>query len=206
MSILSQKTVSKKISFEGIGVHTGIKSKLDILPAEPDTGILFKRKDLKVNNTVHALYNNVTDTTLCTTITNQYGTKVSTIEHLMGALYGVGIDNAIIEIDSQEVPILDGSAKIFVEEINNVGLKFSNKPIKIIKINKKISYSKGEKYISIDKSNITGEIEFEIKYKNNLINNQKNKVNIFEDNLNNIYNSRTIFFYEDIEKLKVKPW
>ena len=202
MSILSQKTVSKKISFEGIGVHTGIKSKLDILPAEPDTGILFKRKDLKVNNTVHALYNNVTDTTLCTTITNQYGTKVSTIEHLMGALYGVGVDNAIIEIDSQEVPILDGSAKIFVEEINNVGLKFSNKPIKIIKINKKISYSKGEKYISIDKSNITGEIEFEIKYKNKFIGKQKNKVNIFEDDLNNIFNSRTFCLYEDIEKLK----
>ena len=202
MSILSQKTVSKKISFEGIGVHTGIKSKLDILPAEPDTGILFKRKDLKVNNTVHALYNNVTDTTLCTTITNQYGTKVSTIEHLMGALYGVGVDNAIIEIDTQEVPILDGSAKIFVEEINNVGLKFSNKPIKIIKINKKISYSKGEKYISIDKSNITGEIEFEIKYKNKFIGKQKNKVNIFEDDLNNIFNSRTFCLYEDIEKLK----
>ncbi len=202
MSILSQKTVSEKISFEGIGIHTGIKSKLDILPAEPDTGILFKRKDLKINNTVHALYNNVTDTTLCTTITNQYGTKVSTIEHLMGALYGVGIDNAIIEIDSQEVPILDGSAKIFVEEINNVGLKFSNKPIKIIKINKKISYSKGEKYISIDKSNITGEIEFEIKYKNKLIGKQKNKVNIFEDDLNNIFNSRTFCLYEDIEKLK----
>ena len=89
-----------------------------------------------------------------------------------------------------------------MEEINNVGLKFSNKPIKIIKINKKISYSKGEKYISIDKSNITGEIEFEIKYKNKFIGKQKNKVNIFEDDLNNIFNSRTFCLYEDIEKLK----
>ena len=202
MSILSQKTVSKKISFEGIGIHTGLNSKLDILPAEPDTGIVFIRKDLKTNNIVYPLYNNVSDTTLCTTISNEYGAKVSTIEHLMGALYGIGIDNAIIELDKQEVPILDGSAKCFIEEINKVGLKLSDKPIKIIKINKKINYELDEKQISIDRSNVTGEIEFEIKYDNHLIGQQKNKINIFEDNLNDIFSSRTFCLYEDIEKLK----
>ncbi len=202
MSILTQKTVSKKISFEGIGIHTGLNSKLDILPAEPDTGIVFKRKDLKTNNIVYPLYNNVSDTTLCTTISNEYGAKVSTIEHLMGALYGIGIDNAIIELDKQEVPILDGSAKCFIEEINKVGLKLSDKPIKIIKINKKINYELDEKQISIDRSNVTGEIEFEIKYDNHLIGQQKNKINIFEDNLNDIFSSRTFCLYEDIEKLK----
>ena len=202
MSILTQKTISKKLSFEGIGIHTGLKSKLNLLPAEPNTGIVFKRKDLKVNNVVYPLYNNVSDTTLCTTISNQYGTKISTIEHLMGALYGTGIDNAIVELDSQEVPILDGSAKLFVDEINKAGLKFSDKPIKIIKINKKISYKTGEKQISIDKSNVTGEIEFEIKYNNQLIGEQKNKINIFEDDLKVIFNSRTFCLYEDIEKLK----
>ena len=202
MSILTQKTVSKKISFEGIGIHTGLNSKLDILPAEPDTGIVFIRKDLKTNNIVYPLYNNVSDTTLCTTISNEYGAKVSTIEHLMGALYGIGIDNAIIELDKQEVPILDGSAKCFIEEINKVGLKLSDKPIKIIKINKKINYELDEKQISIDRSNVTGEIEFEIKYDNHLIGQQKNKINIFEDNLNDIFSSRTFCLYEDIEKLK----
>ena len=202
MSILTQKTVSKKISFEGIGIHTGLKSKLDILPAEPNTGIVFIRKDMKTNNIIYPLYNNVSDTTLCTTISNEHGAKVSTIEHLMGALYGIGIDNAIIELDKQEVPILDGSAKCFVEEINKVGLKLSDKPIKIIKINKKINYELGEKQISIDISNVTGEIEFEIKYDNHLIGNQKNKINIFEDNLNDIFSSRTFCLYEDIEKLK----
>ena len=202
MSILTQKTVSKKISFEGIGIHTGLKSKLNILPAEPNTGIVFIRKDMKTNNIIYPLYNNVSDTTLCTTISNEYGAKVSTIEHLMGALYGIGIDNAIIELDKQEVPILDGSAKCFVEEINKVGLKLSDKPIKIIKINKKINYELGEKQISIDISNVTGEIEFEIKYDNHLIGNQKNKINIFEDNLNDIFSSRTFCLYEDIEKLK----
>jgi len=202
VSILTQKTVSSKISFKGIGVHTGTAVNLNILPASPNTGIIFKRVDLKSNNIVYPNYLNVSDTTLCTTISNEFGTKVSTIEHLMGALYGTGVDNAIIELDSQEVPIMDGSAKTFVDSINKVGLKFSDQPIKIIKINKKINITDGDKYISVDKSNVTGDIEFEIKYDNKLISNQKNKINIFEDDLTDIYNSRTFCLYEDIEKLK----
>ena len=202
MSILSQKTLSKKISFQGIGVHTGKNSKINIYPAEPNTGIIFKRIDLKENNIIYPNYLNVTDTTLCTTISNQYGVKVSTIEHLMGAFYGIGLDNAIVEIDSQEVPILDGSAKYFLDEINKTGLTSSDVPIKIIKINKNIRIEEGNKFISIEKSNVTSDIEFEIKYKTKLIGTQKNKVNIFEDNLVDIYNSRTFCLYEDIEKLK----
>ena len=202
MSILTQKTLSKKISLSGIGIHTGTKVNINILPANPNSGIIFKRIDLQKNNLVFANYSNVVDTTLCTTISNEYGTKVSTIEHLMGAFYGIGIDNALIEIDSQEVPILDGSAKIFINAINEIGLRFSDQPIKIIKINKIIKIQDGEKYISLDKSNISGDIEFELKYNNKIIQNQKNKINIFEDNLDDIFNSRTFCLYEDIEKLK----
>ena len=202
MSILSQKTISKKISFQGIGVHTGEKVKINILPSEANTGIVFKRIDLTKNNFIIPRYNNVTDTTLCTTISNDYGVKVSTIEHLMGAFYGIGIDNALVEINSQEVPILDGSAKEFVDGIKNVGLAFSDQPIKIIKINKNIEIHDGEKFISINKSNVSGDIEFQIKYNNDLINNQKNKINIFEDDLSNIFSSRTFCLFEDIEKLK----
>ena len=202
MSILTQKSISKKISFEGIGIHTGKKVNLCILPSPPNSGIVFKRVDLNSKNIVYPNYSNVTDTTLCTTISNEFGVKVSTIEHLMGALYGVGIDNAIIEINSQEVPILDGSAKLFVDKINEVGLTFSDQPIKIIKINKNIKLREGSKFIEIDKSNVTGDIEFEIKYENKLIGTQKNKVNIFEDDLSEVYNSRTFCLYEDIEKLK----
>ena len=202
MSILTQKTVSKKISFSGVGIHSGKKVNLNILPSGPNSGIIFKRVDLNKNNIVYPLYNNVTDTTLCTTISNEYGIKVSTIEHLMAAFYGIGIDNAIIELDSQEVPILDGSAKVFVDSIKKVGLKFSDQPIKIIKINREINLQDGDKFINIDKSNVAGEIEFQIKYKNSLIGDQKNKINVFEDNLDDIYNSRTFCLYEDIEKLK----
>ena len=107
MSILTQNTVAKKISFDGVGIHTGKKVNLDIFPASPNSGIVFKRVDLEKDNLVHANYQNVSDTTLCTTITNDYGVKVSTIEHLMGAFYGLGIDNAIVNINSQEVPIMD---------------------------------------------------------------------------------------------------
>ena len=202
VSILTQKTVSQKISFNGIGIHTGKKVNLNILPASPNTGITFKRIDLKTNNIIYPNYANVVDTTLCTTISNEYGAKVSTIEHLMGALYGIGIDNAFIEIDSDEVPIMDGSAKLFVNKINEVGLKFSDQPIKIIKINQKIKFEDGEKFISIDKSNVSGDIEFEIKYNNELIGTQKSKINVFEDNLSEIYVSRTFCLFEDIEKLK----
>ncbi len=202
MSILSQKTVSKKISFSGIGIHTGKNVNLNILPASPNTGIIFKRVDLNKNNIVFPNYANVCDTTLCTTISNEYGIKVSTLEHLMGALYGVGIDNALIELDSQEVPILDGSAKLFVESIYNAGIKSSDQPIKIIKINKNIKIEDGNRFISIEKSNVSGDIEFEIKYNNELINIQKNKINIFEDSLNEIFCSRTFCLFEDIEKLK----
>ena len=202
MSILNQKTLAKNISFTGIGIHSGRKAKIKILPAKPNTGILFKRTDIKDNNLIHANYINVTDTRLCTTISNGSGVSVSTIEHLMGAFYALGIDNALIEIDSEEVPILDGSAKEFVESLNSIGTVISDQPIKVIKINKNVKIYDEEKFISIEKSNVTSEIEFEIKYQNKLIGVQKNKVNVFEDDLNHILNSRTFCLFEDIEKLK----
>ena len=202
MSILTQKTIKKKITIEGIGIHTGLKAKLDILPDQPNTGIIFKRVDIKKNNTIVPTYNNVVDATLCTTISNEYGIKVSTIEHLMGAFYGLGIDNAIVEINSQEVPIMDGSAKQFVELILEAGVQISEVPIKIIKVEQQIQITEGEKTISINKSNVSLDIDFEIKYQNQFIKSQRNKISVFEDNLTQIYNSRTFCLFEDIEKLK----
>ena len=202
MSVLSQSTIADKISFYGVGIHTGEKVNMNVLPSSPNSGIIFKRIDLKQNNIVIPNFENVCDATLCTTVSNQFGVKVSTIEHLMAAFLGLGIDNAIVELDSQEVPILDGSAKDFIRILKKTGLKVSDVPIKLIKINNFIELEEGNKYISLDKSNTTLEIEFEINYKNQIINNQKNKVNVFEDNLEDIYNSRTFCLYEDIEKLK----
>ena len=146
-----------------------------------NSGIVFKRTDLNQNNIVIPNFANVSDATLCTTVSNQFGVKVSTIEHLMAAFLGLGIDNAIVELDSQEVPILDGSARDFVKILKETGLKNSDVPIKLIKINNHVELEDGDKYISIDKSNTTLEIEFEINYQNKVINNQKNKVNVFEE-------------------------
>ena len=202
MSIFNQRTISKETKFNGVGLHTGQSVELKLIPAEPNTGIIFKRVDLLKNNIVTPNYKNVTDTTLCTTISNDYGVKVSTIEHLMGALYGLGIDNLIVELNSQELPILDGSAKIFVESILLSGIKVSSTPIKLIKINKNVSYTEGNKSISFGTSKIASEIDFEINYNNQFIGVQRNKINIFNDDLKNIFESRTFCLFEDIEKLK----
>ncbi len=202
MSLLSQSTISNKISFSGIGIHTGKRVNLKILPSSPNSGIIFKRVDIKSNNIVIPNFENVSEATLCTTISNQYGVKVSTIEHLMAAFLGLGVDNAVVELDSQEVPILDGSAMNFVKILRETGLKNSDVPIKLIKINNKVEIKEGNKSIIIEKSNTSLEIEFEINYENKLIKKQKNKINVFEDKLDDVFNSRTFCLYEDIEKLK----
>ena len=202
MSLLNQKTIKKNVSFTGIGLHSGKQVKINIKPSDPNTGIVFKRIDLKVNNLIYPNFMNVSNTALNTTIRNDFGAKVSTIEHLMGALFGMGIDNALIEIDNEEVPILDGSAKFFINEILSVGLESSNQPIKIIKINQKVEFKNGEKFISIKPSKLSLDISFQLKYQNKIIGNQKNSVSVYEDDLTDIFNSRTFCLYEDIEIIK----
>ncbi len=202
MSILNQKTLKQPINFEGITLHKGKHAKVRILPSSPNSGVVFKRVDLKKNNFISANFQNVSNANLCTTITNEFGVSVSTIEHLMAAMYGKGVDNAIIEIDQDEVPIKDGSAKYFIEEIEKVGLNVSSTPIKIIKILNKVEFKDGEKTISIEPSKTSLEIDFEIKFKNQKIGTQRNSVNMYESDLKNVYNSRTFCLYEDVEKLK----
>ena len=202
MSYLTQKTIKNNTSFSGISLHSGLNVKVRIKPAPPNHGIVFKRIDLKSNNLVYPNFMNVTNTSLNTTIENEFGVKVSTIEHLMCALFGLGIDNALIEIDNEEVPILDGSAKIFMEKIISAGIEVSEAPIKIIKINKEISYSDGDRYINIKPSTLSLDIDFELKYKNPVIGNQRNKFKIYDDDLSDVYNSRTFCLFEDIEMIK----
>ena len=202
MSYLTQKTIKNNVSFSGVALHSGLNVNICIKPAEPNFGIVFKRVDFKENNLVYPNFMNVTNTSLNTTIENEFGVKVSTIEHLMGALFGLGIDNALIEIDNEEVPILDGSAKEFIQKIMSSGLEVSESPIKIIKINKEIKFIDGERFISIEPSTLSLEIDFELKYQNPIIGNQSNKVKVFEDDLTDIYNSRTFCLFEDIELIK----
>ncbi len=202
MSVLNQKTIKKEIELSGVGLHSGQKVSINIKPSDPNTGIVFKRIDIKENNIIFPNFSNVTNTSLNTTISNEFGIKVSTIEHLMGALFGLGIDNALIEINNEEVPILDGSAKGFIEKIKAVGLQLSNSPIKIVKVNKEIEFKDGKRKIMISPSKLSLDIDFQLKYNNPIISNQRNKINVYEDNLEEIFYSRTFCLYEDIEKIK----
>ena len=202
MSYLNQKTIKKTILFNVVGLHSGMHVNVSIKPAEPNFGIVFKRIDLKENNIVYPNFMNVSNTSLNTTIENEFGVKVSTIEHLMGALFGIGIDNAIVEIDNEEVPILDGSAKEFIEKILTAGIEISNAPIKIIKINKEICFEDEDRFISIKPSTVNLDIDFELKYENKIIGNQRNSVKVYEDDLTDVYNSRTFCLHEDIESIK----
>ena len=202
MSVLNQKTIKKCIKFDGIGLHSGKKVIMTLFPAQPNTGIIFKRSDIKNNNIIYSSIFNVSNASYCTKLTNENGVTVSTVEHLMAALYGLGIDNLLVELNSEELPIMDGSAKNFVEEIEKIGFNISDQPIRIIKINKKITYTDCEKFITFEPNKISLEIDFEIKYKQNSILNQRNKKNIYMDDLEDVYNSRTFCLFEDVEKLK----
>ena len=202
MSYLNQKTINAVVNFSGVGLHSGKIVNVCLKPADPNSGIIFKRTDLTQGNIVYPNFNNVTNTSLNTTISNEFGVKVSTIEHLMGALFGLGIDNAIVEIDNEEVPILDGSAKIFVKKIIEAGIKSSQTPIKIIEIRKKVEFKDGQRFISIEPSKLSLNIDFALKYKNSIIGNQRNKIKVYEDDLKDIFSSRTFCLFEDIEQIK----
>ena len=199
-----QKTLQSKVSFSGVGLHSGKISKINILPAKDDEGIVFKRVDLNKNNLVKANFANVSSAILCTTLKNKHGTKVSTVEHLLAALYITGIDNATIEIDNDEVPIMDGSSKDFIDALQKINLIDQSRKKKYLKIINKIELKDGKRKISIEPSESTLEVNFQLDYKNKIIGNQKNIVNFQEDNLEDVSNSRTFCLHEDIEKIKKK--
>ena len=202
MSDIYQKTFTDNLKFEGIGLHSGKKSKLLIKPAKEDEGIVFERSDLNKNNLVKANYKNVTSARLCTTLENDFGVKISTVEHLLAALYLSDIDNAIIEIDSDEVPIMDGSAKDFLEEFKKAKIKILSKKRKYLKVVDKIELVDGEKKISIEPSDKSLEVDFQLDYENKIIGKQKNIIDFGTDDLNDVSSSRTFCLFKDIEEIK----
>ena len=197
-----QTTINTPVSFEGIGLHSGLNTKITILPTEADQGITFKRVDLKKNNLIQSNYTNVSSAKLCSTLKNEKGVKVSTVEHLLAALYIANIDNAIIEIDNEEVPIMDGSAKNFISVLNKTEIKTLKNKIKYLKIISKIELIENQKKISIEPNDFALEVDFKLNYDNKIIGKQRNIVNFQTDDLEDIYNSRTFCLFEDIEKIK----
>ena len=199
----NQKTLNKVVRLKGIGLHNGINANLTIKPAEANSGINFCRVDIDSTKTIKASYQNVVEPILCTKIQNSSGLSVSTVEHLMASFFGEGIDNAIVEIDSSEVPILDGSASEFVEAIRSVGTREQNELRKFIKVRNKVEVKEGSKYISIEPSDDLI-IDFEIVYTNPLIRTRRKEFRVSSGNLSEIYNSRTFCLYEDIDLIKSK--
>ena len=202
MSLIYQKTLSKKINLAGVGLHSGKKSNLSILPAEEDQGIIFKRVDINKNNLIKASFENVSSAKLCTTLENRYGVKVSTVEHLLAALYIAEIDNAIIEIDNEEVPIMDGSSKDFLNILKQIRIVDQSKKRKYLKISDHVELVEGKRKISIAPNNSSLEVNFQLYYTNKIIGKQKNTVDFQKDNLKDISNSRTFCLFKDIEKIK----
>ncbi len=197
-----QQTLNKTVTFKGIGLHSGKISSVKILPGQSDKGIVFKRIDLKKNNEIQANFKFVVQGKLCTSLENDFGAKVSTVEHLLAAFYISEIDNAIVEIDNEEVPIMDGSSRDFIKLLEDAGLKQLNRKRRYLKIIEKTEFEDHGKYISIQESKNDFEVGFQLSYKNKLIGNQKNMINFSKDNLDSIYQSRTFCLFEDIEKIK----
>ena len=197
-----QKTLSKKAVFKGIGLHSGDVSTINVIPAKENEGIVFKRVDLKKNNLIKANFNNVSSARLCTTLENNFGAKVSTVEHLLAAFYIIGIDNALIEIDNEEVPIMDGSSKDFINTFKKIDLINQSKKRKYLKVENKIEFIDGSRKISIEPNEFSLEVNFQLNYQNKVIGDQKNKIDFQRDDLNDVFSSRTFCLYEDIEKIK----
>tara|TARA_Y100001958_G_C21209163_1_gene535034 strand:+ start:411 stop:1334 length:924 start_codon:yes stop_codon:yes gene_type:complete len=202
MSEIYQKTLSKKTVFKGVGLHSGRVCTINVLPALENQGIVFKRIDLEKNNLIKANFSNVSSARLCTTLENSFGVRVSTVEHLLAAFYIVGIDNALIEIDNDEVPIMDGSSKDFLNKFKKIDLVDQSKKRKYLKVTNKIELVDGYRKISIEPNVSSLEVNFQLNYQNKIIGDQKNTVNFQKDDLGDVSNSRTFCLFQDIEKIK----
>ena len=203
-----QKTINKSFNIEGVTLHSGEKSNLSVNPATANTGIVFRRVDIKNSNEeslIEAKFNNVSVSDLCTKITNKYGISVSTIEHLMSALHGMGIDNAIVEVDCDELPILDGSSLEYVRNIEEVGLKSLNVEKKYLSISRPIVFSMNDSFVKVSPSDNL-EIDYTISYDHNLIKEQRFNYELKDSNQfkNLISNCRTFGFKEEVDFLRKK--
>ncbi len=198
-----QNTVHEMITLQGVGLHSGKMITLSILPAEVNTGIVFVRTDIRTgNNVIPALWSNVTNTQLCTLISNEQGASVGTIEHLMSALRGLNIDNARIELDGAEVPVMDGSAMPFVQLIEDAGVEIQAAPRRILRILKEVSVEQDGKRVKLSPSDVSvfgGEIEFDHPQ----IGRQRYEVSLLNGNFkHDIADCRTFGFQHEVEWMR----
>ncbi len=198
----NQQTIEDSIFVKGIGLHSGKNVELKMEPAGIDNGIKFIRVDSKKNNIIEAIWSNVSETLLSTTIANSDGLKISTIEHLMSALSGLHIDNLNIYINAAEVPIMDGSSRPFVDMIEKIGIKKQNKKRKILNVKKIIEVSNNNSSVKIIPNNQFS-IDFEIDFPSQLVSKQSCQLQLINGNYKtDIAAARTFGFEKDVKDLR----
>ena len=200
-----QTTISKPKSFSGIGLHSGNLINVKLKPGKENSGIVFVRTDIDKktkDSSIKANYKNVSDTSLCTTIENEYGVKVSTIEHLMAAFNGIGIDNIIVELNGPEVPIMDGSSLPFIEIIESCGIKSLKAKRKFLKILKKIEVMVDDKYCSFTPGK-NQKFSVEIDFDAEVVGKQSASTSLDNYNFKSFAsNARTFGFMKDVEYMR----
>jgi len=198
----SQRTINNKISCKGVGVHSGKEAIITLNSAPCDTGIVFRRLDFdKSKRNIKASYKNVVGTNLGTSINNEHGAKVSTVEHLMAAIWGCGIDNLYIDINGPEIPIMDGSSEPFVFLIESAGIKEQDKPRRFIEILKKIRVEEEDKFVEVNPSKELS-ISLEIDFPHKKIGRQTFNFDSASISFkNDISRARTFGFKHEIEQL-----
>jgi UDP-3-O-[3-hydroxymyristoyl] N-acetylglucosamine deacetylase len=197
-----QKTLNKKVTFKGISLHAGEVTTINLLPAKINQGIIFKRIDLKNSKPTLASWNNVKVANLCTMIKNSKGESVSTIEHLMFALYALEITNVTIEVDGPEIPILDGSSLLFIQELITSGISEQKTEMPELIINNSVEVVEQNKFIKYEPNqNKYLEIDYTLDYKDQLIKKQRKVVKNIQNSYKEIYNARTFCHQEDLEKI-----
>ena len=198
----NQQTIAEPVSINGIGLHSGVDVSMKLFPAEADYGIKFVRNDLTNNNVIDAVWSNVTNTKLSTTVSNQSGASVSTIEHLMSALSGLHIDNIKIEIDGPEVPIMDGSSIKFVDLIDKASIQSLNMKRKILKVKKNIKVESNDSSVEL-KPNNQFSIDFEIDFPSKIVSKQSCQLQLVNGNYKtDIASARTFGFEKDVDMLR----
>lgn len=198
-----QHTLKQSVFIEGTGLHSGQTVSMTIHPADVDKGIVFKRNDINdKNNIIPAKWDCVVDTRLCTVIANDDSVSVSTIEHLMAAFRGCGIDNALVEIDSNEVPILDGSSQEFIKKFEDAGVQVQSQPRRAIRVLKEVTYTEGDKTVTLSPSNVpvyAGQIE----YNNPTIGSQSYEIKLMNGNFkHDLADCRTFCLLQDVELMQ----
>lgn len=208
ITLMNQCTIAKSVIFEGVGVHSGRIARAVVHPADAGHGIIFKRVDIEDrNNIVPARWDHVIPSELCTVIANQDGTSVSTVEHLRAALEGCNIHNALVEIDGDEIPILDGSSKEFVDAFLEAGVVDQGIKRRVLRILKDVTIVDGMKRITLRplKDGEASTFKVRIDFEHKSIGVQERREAMINGNfVHNLAGARTFCMFKDVEFLRSK--